>query len=257
MAKTGRNLNGYCGEILDIHSVTRDIESVAASHGWKIDLLKQAGDVRCVALHRPVAAPRRRIYLSAGIHGDEPAGPLAALRLLRDNTWPVDAELWFCPCLNPAGIQLNRRENNSGLDLNRDYKHLATAEVRAHIDWLQTLPELDLTICLHEDWEAQGFYLYELNPGNRPSLSEAIIAAVAPVCPIDPASEIDGRPAQGGIIRPSADLASRPQWPEAFWLLQNKTKMSYTLEAPSDFPMAVRVDALTAAVNGFFSAGRI
>jgi hypothetical protein len=42
---------------------------------------------------------------------------------------------------------------------------------------------------------------------------------------------------------------SRPQWPEAFWLLRNKTRHSYTLEAPSDFPLETRVAALVTAVK--------
>jgi len=60
---------------------------------------------------------------------------------------------------------------------------------------------------------------------------------------------IDGRPASGGIIRPSSDPRTRSQWPEAFWLLMHKTRHSYTLEAPSDFPLTTRVDALVAAVH--------
>jgi hypothetical protein len=41
----------------------------------------------------------------------------------------------------------------------------------------------------------------------------------------------------------------RPQWPEAFWLLTHKTRHSYTLEAPSDFPLETRVNALVTAVR--------
>ena len=66
-------------------------------------------------------------------------------------------------------------------------------------------------------------------------------------CP--PWPEIEGRPAQGGVIRPGADPRSRPQWPEAFWLLTYKTRHSYTLEAPSDFPLETRVNALATAVR--------
>ena len=64
---------------------------------------------------------------------------------------PIDAALWLCPCLNPTGFPLNRRENAEGIDLNRDYRHLQSAEVRAHIDWLGRQPFFDLTLCLHED----------------------------------------------------------------------------------------------------------
>ena len=175
--------------------------------------------------------------------------------MLQENRWPAHADVWLLPCLNPTGFPLNRRENANGVDLNRDYRHLQTGEIRAHVAWLEKQPQFDLTLCLHEDWEAHGFYVYELNPDHRPSLAEKIIAEVAKVCPVDPSEVIEGRPAQGGIIRPDLDPAKRPQWPEAFYLIMNKTRQSYTLEAPSDFPLSMRVAALVAAVGVALEAG--
>ncbi len=79
------------------------------------------------------STPLLRIYISTGIHGDEPAGPLAALRLIQENHWPENAEIFLLPCLNPIGFTLNRRENANGIDLNRDYRNPKSAEVlRAH-----------------------------------------------------------------------------------------------------------------------------
>ena len=191
----------------------------------------------------------RRAYLSAGIHGDEPASPVAALRLLQENKWPENLDLWFCPCLNPLGFALNSRENSKGIDLNRDYLNPTTEEIAAHITWLTRQPNFDLCLILHEDWESHGFYLYEQNPDNRPSLAEPMIEAVSKVCPIDPNELIEGRPAKNGIIRPNIDLKTRPQWAEAFYLITHKTRQSYTLEAPSDYPLSTRADALVTAVG--------
>ncbi len=195
------------------------------------------------------AAGVKRVYLSSGIHGDEPAGPLAVRRLLQENRWPENLALWLCPCLNPSGFPLNRRENAQGIDLNREYLQPCAPETLAHIAWLERQPSFDLTLCLHEDWEGHGFYVYELNPAGAPSLAPVMVERVRQVCPIDPSEMIEGRAAAGGIIRPSIDPRSRPQWPEAFYLLTHKTRLSYTLEAPSDFPLACRVEALVAAVN--------
>jgi hypothetical protein len=171
------------------------------------------------------------------------------LRLLQENRWPANAELWFCPCLNPAGFVLNRRENPGGWDLNRDYRRPETAEVRAHIAWLKRQPRFNLCLCLHEDWEAPGFYVYEQNPDHQPSPAEKIINGIAEVCPIDPSEIIENRPAKGGIIRPNLDPVTRPHWAEAFYLIVNKTRLSCTLEAPSDYPLPVRVTALVTGVN--------
>ena len=133
--------------------------------------------------------------------------------------------------------------------MNRDYRHRETGEVAAHVRWLERQPGFDAAFCLHEDWEAQGFYLYELNPDQRPSPAVQMMAAVAAVCPIDLSPVIEGRPAQEGIIRPTLNPADRPLWPEAFWLLQNRCRLVYTLEAPSDFPLAGRVRALVVAMQ--------
>lgn len=208
-----------------------------------------------MVFHRPVKVPVGRAYLSTGIHGDEPAGPVAMARLLADNQWPEGWEIWALPCLNPSGCRLHRRENEAGQDLNRDYRHRLTPEVDAHIGWLEAQPRFDLALCLHEDWEANGFYVYELNPCGKASLAAGVLAAVKDVCPIETARQVDGRKAEHGLIRPAFRPAKRLRWPEAFYLTQNKTDLCYTLEAPSDFPLATRVNALvTGARAALFGA---
>ncbi len=254
MQRLGKNRGGYLGETIDLPTTLDDTLRTARRHGWSCEWFLLAGGLELAALHRLPRSGRAqgaapRVYLSTGIHGDEPAGPLAVRQLLQEDQWPANLELWICPCLNPTGFALNRRENRHGVDLNRDYLHFKAEETRAHIAWLQRQPPFDVSLCLHEDWESHGFYVYELNPENRPSLAEAIVTAVAGVCPIDLSEVIEERPANNGIIRPSVDPRSRPQWPEAFYLLTHKTPLSYTLEAPSDFPLAVRVAALVAGVH--------
>lgn len=249
--RLGKNAGGYFGETIDIRAVLAEAETAAARLAWKREIFHENSGFKWSALRRPSrnAAGTLRFYISAGIHGDEPAGPLAVLRLLLEDKWPADADITLIPCLNPIGFTLNRRENGSGIDLNRDYLHLRSDEIRAHIAWLEKQSRFDLCLCLHEDWESHGFYVYEINLDNKPSPAEAIIREVSKVCPVDMSDVIEGRPAKNGIIHPSADPLSRPQWPEAFWLLTHKTRLSCTLEAPSDFPVQTRVDSLVAGVN--------
>ena len=253
MEKLGKNHGGYHGETIDIRAVLNEVKAAAHEHGWASELFHKTGDLEMLALHRKPETgnqkPEARIYISAGIHGDEPAGPLAALRLLQENRWPPDAELWLLPCLNPEGFILNTRENAGGVDLNRNYRHQEAAEVAAHVRWLERQPRFDFYLCLHEDWESHGFYLYEQNPDDRPSFAEKMIAAAKVVCPIDLSENIEGRPAHDGIIRPNISPQERPDWPEALYLISHKSRQGYTLEAPSDFPLTTRVAALVAAVN--------
>lgn len=252
MQRLGKNLGGYFGDKIDIRQILRDVETAAQKQGWTSETFYQTPDFKLFALRRsPSRAPHAasRVYISTGIHGDEPAGPLAALRLLQENQWPDHLDLWLCPCLNPIGFTLNQRGNVKGIDLNREYLKPTVEEVVAHIAWLSRQPKFNLCLLLHEDWESHGFYLYEQNPEGRPSLAEGMIEAVAKVCPIDRSELIEGRPAKEGIIRPNIDPSSRPDWPEAFYVITQKTRLSYTLEAPSDFPLPTRVEALVAGVN--------
>ena len=256
MQRLGKNLGAYFGERIDIRAVLREIESAAVKHGWASEIFHTASDFNWLALNRQPATVNQQlstqIYISAGIHGDEPAGPLAALKLIQENCWPENANVFLAPCLNPTGFMRGRRENSDSIDLNRDYQNSRSAETRAHIAWLERQPAFDLYLCLHEDWESHGFYLYEQNPDGKISLAEKIIAAVEKVCPVDFSEYIEGRAARGGIIRPTVSPLDRPDWPEAFYLITHKARQGYTLEAPSDFPLATRVNALVAAVNAVF-----
>lgn len=249
MERLGKNQAGYLGERIDCQELLEECRTWAVRHGWQSSLIPP-GELGREAYWRHSRTPGApAFFLSAGIHGDEPAGPVAVRNLLQENEWP-DAHLWLIPCLNPAGFALGTRENAEGIDLNRDFLNPRSPEVIGQIAWMEPLPRFDLTLLLHEDWEANGFYCYELNLRQRPSLAPAMVAGVRPVCPIETAAEVDGRPTDSpGIIRPNPDLANRPLWPEAVWLAVHKTDLNYTLEAPSDWPLPVRVAALTKAVR--------
>jgi hypothetical protein len=233
----------------------REFSAAAHAAGFAAEQFGEVQGHPLAAYTRPGPGPRPRIYLSAGIHGDEPAAPQALLQLV-EQVFFDDRCAWFiCPLLNPAGMARGTRENHEGRDLNRDYRSPQTGEIQAHVAWLRRQPPFDLTLGLHEDWESQGFYLYELNPDHRPSLAEPIIEAVARICPVDFSGTIDGRPAAGGIIRPDGDPTKRERWPEAIYLRAHHTRLSYTLETPSARPLlqrlAAHVTAVTAAVDRF------
>jgi len=252
--RLSKNIGGYRGETIGLSKILLEIDQAVAGKNWARDIVPlpsstAAQPLNFIAYRRQTEFARNQVYISTGIHGDEPAGPLAALQLLQEDRWPAGAAIWLCPCLNPTGLMLNRRENVRGIDLNRDYRHFQSEEVRAHVDWLKQQPSFDISLCLHEDWESNGFYVYEVNPDQQTSLAGKIVEAVAKVCPIESASLVDNWPAENGIIRPKVNPAERPQWPEALYLITNKSRLGYTLEAPSDFPMPARVAALVAGVR--------
>ncbi len=250
MKRLGLNKGRYHGEGLQVAEYLREFHEAARARGWSAEHFANIDGFELHGYRRSPANPSRTIYISTGIHGDEPAGPVALRRLVEEDQWPADAALIICPCINPTGLRARTRESGSGADLNRDYREPKSPEVRAHTAWLDSLPRFEMSLVLHEDWEADGYYLYAVNYDKLPSPAEHIIDCVRELCPIQPTGIIDGLwECRNGIIQPNIKPEDRPLWAEAVYLVVNKTRLSITLEAPSDFPMPFRVEAHVRAVH--------
>ena len=240
---------------LDPAAFTTRLQAAARTAGFRIETFGVAAEFPLCALTKRSSGIRPRIYLSAGIHGDEPAAPLALLTLLDRGLFDQRAVWFVCPLLNPIGFVRRTRENADGVDLNRDYKALRSHEIQAHSRWLRRQPNFDLAVCVHEDWEAKGYYLYEVNAARQPGLAARMISAAAKVCPIETASIIDGREvSEPGIIRPNSDPALREDWPESIYLKAHHTQLGYTIESPSALPLEQRVAAHVAALETAIAA---
>jgi succinylglutamate desuccinylase len=241
---------------LDPADFTPRFDAAARKAGFKAASFGEIQGHPLLAYTKRTPGPRPQVYLSSGIHGDEPAPPWALLRLVETGFFDDRCTWFICPLLNPTGFLERTRENHAKIDLNRDYKTPQTIEAKAHVAWLQRQPNFDLIICLHEDWEAKGFYLYELNPDNRPTLANVMIEAARAICPIDPDAVIDGRPVnEPGIIRPVSDPLLRETWPEAIYLRNHHGTLDYTIETPSAIPLEQRIAThcavLKAAIEKF------
>jgi predicted deacylase len=233
---------------MEVRKFLDDFGALAAARGFSARTLCGTAAGPLVAWERPGDTPPA--YLSAGMHGDEPAGPLAALELLRQGAF--DHGPWLlCPALNPTGLAAGTRDNAEGIDLNRDYWNRRTPEVRAHAGWLESLPCPRIFLSLHEDWETSGFYFYEINlDEDRPERAEAIFRAVEPWFTVEPAAMIDGHDIRGpGWIYHAAEADLPENWPEAIFLAKRGCPVSFTFETPSAMRLEDRVAAQVAAVK--------
>ena len=141
-----------------------------------------------------------RLYLSAGIHGDEISGPLALLEMIRQPDSFDAFDVTMFPILNPNGLARGVRTNRDKIDLNRDYRNSRSLETKSHIETLLTLGRFEASMMLHEDYEGIGAYLYELNDTFDPGLGAKIIAAMGLHVPVDLRPEIEEAVARGGVI---------------------------------------------------------
>ena len=67
----------------------------------------------------------KRVLISAGIHGDEPAGVESVCAFLESGRYKAHLDEWeitILPCINPYGFENDTRENHDNQDLNRLFK---------------------------------------------------------------------------------------------------------------------------------------
>lgn len=184
------------------------------------------------------------LYVSAGIHGDEPAGveglfQWAAEFLPAMGGW----NLQIFPCLNPWGLERNIRCDEEGCDLNRSFNKRKIPQITAHLAAIKGR-HYDLAIMLHEDYDARGFYLYEI-AGRRPAWGEILRDALSAQMSPDPRRSIDGRPANHGVIRRRITpglLKELKGHPEALRLHFHHAKKTFTFETPSEDFLVCRVE---------------
>lgn len=64
----------------------------------------------------------KNILIVGVFHGDEQQGEYIIERFLAENNFDeLKNNLWLVPCLNDSGKTQNKRGNNKGVDLNRNY----------------------------------------------------------------------------------------------------------------------------------------
>lgn len=236
----------------DIASFLNEFGELAGQKGFTRKVLCETSAGPMVAWER--LGGEAPVCLSGGMHGDEPAGPLAVLELLRSGT--LDEGSWLVtPAINPTGLVAGIRENADGFDLNRDYLARRTSEVRSHAAWLEALPCPRLLVSLHEDWESTGFYFYEINlVEDRPDRAAAILNAVQPWLRTEPAILIDDHEIRSpGWIYHVPEADAPEDWPEAIFLAKLGCPVSFTFETPSANCIKDRVAGHVAAVKATLS----
>ena len=224
--------------------------AVARKNGVPLRSLGRADGFAHFYLRTPALTQTGGIYFSAGIHGDEPASTEALI------TW-AEAQgrklrklpLLLLPCLNAWGLVQNIRLNMEGVDLNRAF-HRTDLPVIEAVKRVVAGHQFDAAVMLHEDYDGQGVYLYEVQHV-QPYWGEDMLKAALPYLPTDPRVWIDGRKATNGIHRRRVDKRrfARIGHPEAIWLHLEHSARTFTVETPSEFALEQRVAAHIAVIE--------
>lgn len=241
----------------------RRLEHAAHRH-WTYEVEQhEEGGCPFYRIHVPTRG--RKLYtimIASGIHGDEPAGVEAVLRMLEDQAVPANVALEVFPCMNPEGYQAGTRENGAGRDLNREF---CVAEPAWPIDRFMAMAgsrRWDLYLDLHEDVDTEGFYMYELEE-DEPCLARAIVEGVERAgFPLEPAPHLDevltrdglkfsDRPAEPGLsIQRRRDLPKEAT-AQAIYMATRADRV-LTFETPGRAPFERRVAMHQVALRALF-----
>jgi protein MpaA len=219
--------------------------AVAKSMGTRLRIVARTESGEAIyCLKTPALEATGGIYISAGIHGDEAASTEGLIAWAEKHRrklprWP----LLLFPCINPWGLRGNIRLDEEGLDLNRSF-HIPAHPVIDGLKAAMQPYQFELALMLHEDYDAQGYYLYELQR-TTPYWGEQLLTAAARQIPVDPRGRIEGMSALAGLIRRRYDRKrfAKIGCPEAIWLHEFHARRTFTVEAPSEFALDQRVRA--------------
>lgn len=223
--------------------------AVARAAGIRLQTIAVQEHFPIFCLKSPALSPTGGIYLSAGIHGDE-AGATEGLIAWAEERQSDLAELpvVIFPCLNPWGLTGNQRLDSEGHDLNRLFHQTLHPIISAVRKAVQS-HHFFAALMLHEDYDAEGVYLYEHHTAEP--AGPQLLAAAEKIIPRDPRTRIDGHRAKNGQMNPriSPELFEKIGHPEAIWLHHRGSARSITFETPSEFALEQRVAAHVAVIN--------
>ena len=223
---------------------------VAHAAGLRLRPLAQDDGFDLFYVETPHLAGNSGLYLSAGIHGDEPAAPEALVRWAEKNAARLATmPLLIFPCLNPWGLRNNMRTDSQGRDLNRMF-HEDSHPVVAAVRRVTRPHRFHIALPMHEDYDAQGIYLYEVQRG-RHGFGEELLRRAAKILPVDPRVKIDTSIAKDGLIRRriSRKKFETMGYPEAIWLHLFHSQNTFTFETPSEAALDLRVRAHMAVLD--------
>jgi hypothetical protein len=195
----------------------------------------------------PNAGDPIRIGIFATIHGDEPAGALAAARFLHElASAPGLAEnflLHVYPICNLTGFEDNTRHSRRGTDLNREFwRTSAEAEVRLLEKELRT-GHFNGLIQLHADDTSDGIYGFVRGHTLTEHLLRPALREAGEILPRNVNAQIDGFAARDGIIYDQYEgILAAPAEIEP-------VPFEIILETPQQAPMAKQVEALVIAMH--------
>lgn len=236
---------------------------------WKA--LRRSGaivrEVACVGAPRTLLCVelgdqvKPAIALAGGIHGNEPAGAWALLGLVESNALDPRYAYRIWPCMNPTGFDAGTRTSTDGMDVNRSFgRGGGSPEARAIVTANRDRSFV-LSLDLHEDCDARGFYCFEYGGAQiGTQIVTAFDAAGMPVDALDPSHDL-GLPEEslhrerGRVTAdPFEEAAALGHLSYSLLLARHAARHTLTLETPSSLGWEPRIAMHRLAVTTAIAA---
>jgi len=195
------------------------------------------------------------IAIASGVHGDERAAPWALMAMAEEDGFDQRFAYRIWPCINPSGYRAATRENAEGADVNRSFSRGGqTPEARAILTANRDR-KFALSLDLHEDETASGFYLYEY--GACDAGEEVVKTIRGAGWPIQDFTGFDlGVPfepvhAGDGMLRmpPDFEAARLGGLSYSLSIVKHAARRALTFETPTSFPWESRIAMHALAVR--------
>ena len=233
-------------------SLHRLLEPLSALPGVRADFLgsfevsQEKYSLPRFTLRGPNSYDPIRIGVFAAIHGDEPAGALAAAELLaeaaREPALIESFLLQVYPVCNPTGFEDDTRHSRRNKDLNREFWQ---ASIEPEIEILERelrTQHFSGIIQLHADDTSDGLYGFVRGHTLTEHLLRPALLEAGKILPRNVSATIDGFAARDGIIYQTYEgILAAP--------MQSEPPFEIILETPQHAAMDLQVRALVMAMR--------
>ena len=233
-------------------SLHRLLKPLSALPGVQADLLgsfevgQQKYSLPRFTVRGPNSNDPIRIGIFAAIHGDEPAGALAAAEFLTEAAGEPELIESFLlrvyPVCNPTGFEDNTRHSRRGKDLNREFWRTSIEPEIEILEHELRTQRFSGIIQLHADDTSEGLYGFVRGHTLTEHLLRPALLEAGKILPRNVSATIDGFAARDGIIYQSYEgILAAP--------MQSEPPFEIILETPHHAAMDLQVRALVVAIR--------
>lgn len=245
-------MHRYINRFSKERNYDEEITQIIAKSAYKFcsdNILTLDDDLQLWAMRINHNSSNPYVFISAGVHGDEPAGVKAALKFIEELDQYPDFNFIILPCVNPVGYERNIREGSDFQDINREfYDKTDSPENKAILEYLSKGPYNYLfSMDLHEtrasdkpineyppnQRKPDGFHMWEICKNKDKRIGKKIIEAVSKVTDVCKWSRVWGDTNSSGVIYyPEGAMGEQYGEANVFerYMHDNYTQHSFTTE---------------------------